>query len=116
MSWNHKWLWIWVLLSIPTAIVGFFVLFGAATFWNMHQVQKLCAALPPGTPYAKIRPAIEKYGLWNGLVSYQFEHEDTREVSRGKWNIAVPAVMTYGDMECSIWHDHAVVVRAEVLD
>lgn len=82
----------------------------------MHQVERLCAVLHPGTPYNEIRPGIEKHGLWNGRVSYQFEHEETREESGGKWNIAVPAVLTYGDLECSIWHDHSVVLTTEVLE
>jgi hypothetical protein len=89
-----KRLWVWAVLSVPVVIVGFIVFDVAAVFWNMHQVRHLCAELHPGTPYAQIRPAIERHGLWNGLVEYQIEHEDPKEAASGRWEIAVPAVMT----------------------
>jgi hypothetical protein len=110
-----KRLWVWAVLSVPIAIIGFILFDGAAVFWDMHQVRHLCVELHPGTPYSKIRPAIERHGLWNGLVAYQFEHEETQEAKNGIWEIAVPAVMTYGDMECSISHNHVVVLSTEVL-
>jgi len=91
------------------------LMYGGALFWEMHQVSHLCAELHPGTPYAKIRPTIEQYGLWTGVVAYQFDHEDPQGGRNGMWNIAVPAGMTYGDMECSIWHNHTVVLSTQTL-
>jgi hypothetical protein len=107
--------WGWVILIGSIAVIGLILSYPAAIFWEMHQVDQLCAELRPGTPYANIRQAIEKRGLWNPLVAYQFDHEDSRYQKDWTWEIAVPAVMTLGDMECSITHNHGVVLFTEVL-
>lgn len=83
------------------------------------------ASLPPsrfgraaGPPVAKIRPAIEKHGLWNGLVAYQFDHDGGKGYYRDQtkmWDYGVPAPMTLGDTECFIRHDGSVVVHTEVM-
>jgi len=52
--------------------VGVVCHFSILTFliaWQVHQVEELSKELRPGTLVAKIRPAIEKHGLSNGLVA-----------------------------------------------
>ena len=84
--------------------------------WQVHQVEELCKKMLPGTPVAKIRPAIEKHGLWNGLVAYQFDHEGGRGYYREQtktWDYGVPPPMTLGDTECFTSHDGSVVVHKD---
>jgi hypothetical protein len=83
-----------------------------------HVMEELCKEMRPGTPVAKIRPAIEKHGLWNGLVAYQFDHEGGKGYYREQtktWDYGVPSPMTLGDTECFISHDGSVVVHTEVM-
>jgi hypothetical protein len=113
--------WRLVLIMSSVVIVGVVGYFGYLTFligWQVHQVEELCKEMRPGTPVAKIRPAIEKHGLWNGLVAYQFDHEGGRGNYREQtktWDYGVPAPMTLGDTQCFISHDGSVVVHTEVM-
>jgi len=82
---------------------------------QMDQVRDLCAELRPGTPYTKIRSAIEKHELWDPLLADQFTHGDSRQQQNAEWTIGVLAPMTLGDMECAITHNHVVVISTQVL-
>jgi len=88
--------------------------------WDMHRVNQLCRALHPGSSLANIEPTIKRYGVWNPLVSYQFEHLEngrpgTFDERTNTWDIAVPAVSTMGDMECFITHDGSNVTATKVM-
>jgi len=95
----------WVLTLSSVVIVGVVGYFGILIHqigWQVHQVEELCKEMRPGTPVAKIHPAIEKHGLWNGLVAYQFDHEGGRGYYREQtktWDYGVPAPMTLGGTE-----------------
>ena len=110
--------WRLVLILSSVAIVGYFGFLTFLIVWQVHQVEELCKEMRPGTPVAKIRPAIEKHGLWNGLVAYQFDHEGGKgsySEQTKTWDYDVPAPMTLGDTECVISHDGSVVVHTEVM-
>ena len=55
-----------VCCVVPLAVVVFMVL---GNVWEMHRVNKLCAALTPGTILANVQPTIRKFSLWNSLVA-----------------------------------------------
>ena len=66
--------WLLVLMMSLIAIVGVVSYFAFLIFligWQVHQVEEFCKKMLPGTPVAKIRPAIEKHRPWNGLVAHQ---------------------------------------------
>lgn len=69
------------------AIVGVVSYFAFLIFligWQVHQVEELCKKMLPGTPVAKIRPAIEKHRPWNGLVAHQFGHEGAEAITASR--------------------------------
>ncbi|HET9331775.1 MAG TPA: hypothetical protein VFO23_14710, partial [Steroidobacteraceae bacterium] len=109
--------WIWVTLGVVVVFVGPMVAYTVAIEWQIHRVEQLCAEMKPGTPVSNVLPAIKKHGLYNSLVAYEFAHPEQRPPDSATKisNYGVPATMTYGDVECAIWHDGSVVVAANVL-
>lgn len=104
-------------LALPLVYFAFLTI---NIVWETHRVDRLCAALKPGTSLVNVEPAIRKYWLWNGLVAYQFEHPDrgspgTFDEKQQTWNIGVPAVSTMGDMECFITHNGTIVTATQVM-
>jgi hypothetical protein len=106
-----------VVLVVLLAGLLFFI---GPILWETHRLNQLCAALAPGTPLANVQPTIKRYGLWNSLVAYQFEHLErggpgSFDERTNTWDIGVPAVSTMGDMECFITHNGSVVTATEIM-
>ena len=106
-----------IVLAVPLAIASFLTIY---TEWEMHRVARICAVLTPGTPLAAVAPTIKKFWMWNGPVSYQFEHPENGKpgwfTEKDKsWDIAVPALSTMGDMQCFITHNGVSVTGTQVL-
>ena len=70
-------------------VVSYFVFLIFLIGWQVHQVEELCKKMLPGTPVAKIRPAIEKHRPWNGLVAHQFGHEGQRLLPRADKDVGL---------------------------
>ena len=102
-----------VLLAALLVAFGYILYVPGRILWEPYALRHVCAALRPGTPIADVRPLLKRYGFYNPLVEYEGEgsfNEQTQE-----WELAIPALLTYGDYECLIRHNRNVVLGTTLL-
>ena len=99
-------------------ILGGLLFFAGRIAWEMHRLKQMCTVVRYGTAVDDMRRIVTKFGFWNPLVEYDFEHAEPRS-TKGQgnvWEIAIRAPSPVGDMQCLILHDETVVLGTKLVE
>jgi hypothetical protein len=100
----------YVMLGIPLAYIAVQL---AATVYDRHRVQSMCAKLVPGTTLKDVRRIVAAAGVRSLLPPENAEGTlGDYDASERSWFYAIPVTMEMGDERCGIYSDGHVVTKA----
>ncbi len=85
----------------------------AWTMWDMHRLRSFCADVHPGVAVKDLGSIVKRHGVGQRWLA--LEGSGVFDDRAKTWGLMIPAASQMGDMACSIKHNGAVVISAEVI-